>query len=144
MPRWTYGTSCSTSPVGPIVPTTASSPTVSPRRTLVEPRCVRVTEYPSAVWIVTTLPLAGTVPANETRPDAGAAGGGELRDRLRSGGHICGLSLIAGAEHERDLTLRRLGELARELAGAAARDLLVTLRQLSADSEPAVRILRGK
>src|SRR2546430_4117559 len=75
MPRWTYGTSCSTSPVGPIVPTIASSPTVSPRRTLVEPRCVRVTEYPSAVWIVTTLPLTGTVPANETRPDAGARTG---------------------------------------------------------------------
>src|SRR5256886_16495543 len=75
MPRWTYGTSCSTSPVGPIVPTIASSPTVSPRRTLVEPRCVRVTEYPSAVWIVTTLPLTGTVRANETRPDAGARTG---------------------------------------------------------------------
>jgi hypothetical protein len=44
MPRWTYGTSCSTSPLGPIVPTAPPSPTVSPRRTLVEPRCVRVTE----------------------------------------------------------------------------------------------------
>src|SRR5207247_1727843 len=67
---------------------------------------------------------------------AGDARGGELRDRLRSGGHICRLSPIAGGEHERDLTLRRLGELPRELARAAARDLLVTLRQLSADSEP--------
>ena len=71
-------------------------------------------------------------------------GANELRDRLRRRGFIRGLTFGAGAEHERDLTLRWLGELARELAGAAARDLLVTLRQLSADSEPTVRILRGE
>src|SRR5438552_4590782 len=255
MPRWMYGTSCSTSPVGPIVPTIASSPTVSPRRTLVEPRCVRVTEYPSAVWIVTTLPLTGTVPANETRPDAGArtgspaaapmsiprcwpaaygssprtnfcstgpltgqvhapavgtitraaasttirarricfsllsflpteitipgvtircqyglqgrvvkalarqpcetrddrgglaAGdprGDELRDRLGSRGHVRRLPFTAGPEHERDLTLRRLGKFLRELAGAATHDLLVPFCQLAADGQPTVRIHRGE
>ena len=75
---------------------------------------------------------------------AGDAGGGELRDRLRSCGHICRLSLIAGTEHERDLALRRLVELRRELAGVAARDLLVTFGQLSADSEATFRIFRGE
>jgi hypothetical protein len=39
---------------------------------VVDPRWVSVTEYPSRVWIVTTLPLPGTVPANETVPEAGA------------------------------------------------------------------------
>jgi hypothetical protein len=73
MPRWTYGTSCSTSPLGPIVPTADASATVSPRRALVEPRWVSVTEYPSGVWIVSVLPLTGTVPTNETVPDAGAS-----------------------------------------------------------------------
>ena len=43
-PRWTYGMSCSTSPLGPIVPTTSPSETVAPRWTLIEPRWVSVTE----------------------------------------------------------------------------------------------------
>jgi hypothetical protein len=43
--------------------------------TPIEPRCVNVTEYPSAVAIVTDFPLVGTVPANVTAPDAGAATG---------------------------------------------------------------------
>jgi hypothetical protein len=43
-PRWTYGTSCSISPLGPIVPTTSPSDTVAPRWTLIEPRWVSVTE----------------------------------------------------------------------------------------------------
>ncbi|HEY8029550.1 MAG TPA: hypothetical protein VIE38_08590 [Gaiellaceae bacterium] len=34
-----------------------------------------MTEYPSAVAIVTDFPLVGTVPANVTAPDAGAATG---------------------------------------------------------------------
>jgi hypothetical protein len=34
-----------------------------------------VTEYPSAVWIVTVLPPPGTVPAKDTVPDAGATTG---------------------------------------------------------------------
>jgi hypothetical protein len=43
-PRWTYGMSRSTSPLGPIVPTTSPSDTVAPRWTLIEPRWVSVTE----------------------------------------------------------------------------------------------------
>jgi hypothetical protein len=43
-PRWTYGTSCSTSPLGPIVATASPSATFAPRPTLVEPRWVSVTE----------------------------------------------------------------------------------------------------
>jgi hypothetical protein len=43
-PRWTYGTSCSTSPLGPIVPTASPSATFAVRRTLIEPRWVSVTE----------------------------------------------------------------------------------------------------
>jgi len=43
-PRWTYGTSCSTSPLAPIVPTASPSATVAPRWTLIEPRWVSVTE----------------------------------------------------------------------------------------------------
>ena len=43
-PRWTYGTSCSTSPLGPIVPTVSPSVTFAPRPTLVKPRWVSVTE----------------------------------------------------------------------------------------------------
>jgi hypothetical protein len=72
MPRWTYGRSCSASPLGPIVPTTAPSATSAERRTVIEPRCVSVTEYPSPVWIVRLRPLTGTAPANETMPAAGA------------------------------------------------------------------------
>jgi hypothetical protein len=33
---------------------------------------VSVTDHPSTVSIVTHLPFEGTVPANETTPDAGA------------------------------------------------------------------------
>jgi hypothetical protein len=43
-PRWTYGTSCSTSPLAPIVATASPSATFAPRTTLVEPRWVSVTE----------------------------------------------------------------------------------------------------
>src|SRR5436305_15046198 len=75
MPRCTYGVSCSTTPVGPTVPTVTPSATTSPRRTPIVPRWVSVTEYPSAVSIVSDRPLVGTVPANETVPDAGTATG---------------------------------------------------------------------
>jgi hypothetical protein len=37
-----------------------------------EPRCVSVTESPSAVRIETLLPLVGTVPAKVTCPPVGA------------------------------------------------------------------------
>jgi hypothetical protein len=59
-------------PLGPIVPTATPSPTLAPFATLIDPRCVRVTEYPSAVWIVSELPLVGTYPAKLTVPAAGA------------------------------------------------------------------------
>jgi hypothetical protein len=36
------------------------------------PRCVSVTERPSAVWIVTVFPFEPTVPAKEIVPAAGA------------------------------------------------------------------------
>ncbi len=72
MPRWTYGDCTSGVPLGPIVPTTAPSATASPFATPVEPRCVSVTAYPSAVVIVTDRPESGTVPANVTSPAAGA------------------------------------------------------------------------
>jgi hypothetical protein len=44
IPRWTYGSGTSASPLGPTVPTISPSSTGSPRRTLDEPRCVSVTE----------------------------------------------------------------------------------------------------
>jgi hypothetical protein len=43
--------------------------------TAIEPRCVNVTDSPSAVSMVTDLPLDGTVPAKLTTPDAGATTG---------------------------------------------------------------------
>jgi hypothetical protein len=72
MPRYTYGTASSGSPLGPTVPTGSRSETVSPRRTEYDPRWRSVTEYPSVVRIVTVLPPRGTVPANEIEPPAGA------------------------------------------------------------------------
>ena len=60
-------------PLGPTVPTAPPSPTAAPFATPIEPRCVSVTEYPSAVSIVTDLPLVGTVPAKLTVPAAGAS-----------------------------------------------------------------------
>jgi hypothetical protein len=71
-PRCTYGVSTSASPLGPIVPTASPSCTASPFFGAVEPRWVRVTEYPSAVRIVSDSPLVGTVPANVTVPATGA------------------------------------------------------------------------
>jgi hypothetical protein len=55
------------------VPTGLPSPTLAPFVTPTEPRCVSVTEYPSPVAMVTLRPLVGTLPANVTVPDAGAA-----------------------------------------------------------------------
>jgi len=75
MPRWTYGTANSAVPLDPTAPTASPSPTVASRATASEPRCVRVTARPPAVWIVSVLPLAGTVPAKVTVPAAGASTG---------------------------------------------------------------------
>src|SRR5580765_445902 len=72
MPRWTYGTLSSGSPLGPIVPTPSPSATDAPFSTAMEPRCVSVTDHPPAVSIVTDLPLPGTDPAKLTVPEAGA------------------------------------------------------------------------
>jgi hypothetical protein len=60
-------------PLGPTLPTTAPSATTSLRATATEPRCVSVTENPSAVSIVNEVPLAGTAPAKVTTPAAGAS-----------------------------------------------------------------------
>ena len=73
MPRCTYGPPCSNVPDGPIVPMRPPSSTVAPFATASEPRCVSVTERPSAVRIETLSPLDGTEPANVTSPPAGAA-----------------------------------------------------------------------
>jgi hypothetical protein len=62
MPRWTYAPLTSGSPDGPIVPIASPSATVAPFATVVEPRCVSVTAYPSAVVIVSDRPELGTVP----------------------------------------------------------------------------------
>jgi hypothetical protein len=48
------------------------SATLAPLATASEPRCVSVTESPSAVRIETLCPLDGTEPANVTSPPAGA------------------------------------------------------------------------
>ena len=72
IPRWTLGSSCSGVPLMPIVPTVSPSPTEAPFATSIEPRWTRVTEYPSAVRMVTPRPWVGRVPAKVTRPAAGA------------------------------------------------------------------------
>jgi hypothetical protein len=43
-PRWTYGSTCSASPLGPIVPTAVPSGTRAPRATAIVPRWTSVTE----------------------------------------------------------------------------------------------------
>jgi hypothetical protein len=55
------------------VPTGAPSETAAFFTTAIEPRWVSVTEYPSAVSIVTLFPEDGTEPANVTVPAAGAS-----------------------------------------------------------------------
>src|SRR3954469_23878208 len=72
MPRWTCASVTPVSSLGPSVPTPSPSTTDAPLATAMEPRWVRVTDQPSAVSIVTHLPLPGTTPANETTPAAGA------------------------------------------------------------------------
>jgi hypothetical protein len=49
--------------------------TAAPAATAIEPRCVSVIEYPSAVSIVTHSSLVGTEPAKLTEPLSGAATG---------------------------------------------------------------------
>src|SRR5579859_1028403 len=75
MPRWRYGWSSSGVPLGPTVPIASPSATVASFATEYEPRWVSVTARPSAVSIVTDLPLVGTVPAYVTTPAAGATTG---------------------------------------------------------------------
>ncbi|CAN5316953.1 hypothetical protein BH20ACT13_BH20ACT13_02370 [soil metagenome] len=58
-PRWTYGTSCSGTPVGPASASGALSVTCSPRFTRSGPRWVNETLWPS-VSIVTVSPCVGT------------------------------------------------------------------------------------
>jgi hypothetical protein len=70
MPSCTSGTS--PTPGSPTAPTTSPSATTASFLAEIAPRCVSVTDQPSAVSIVTDLPLPGTVPANETTPALGA------------------------------------------------------------------------
>jgi len=72
MPRCTYGSPTSGSLLGPIVPITSPSVTVVEAAATIDPRCVSVTQRPSAVVMVTTRPEPGTLPANVTVPVAGA------------------------------------------------------------------------
>jgi hypothetical protein len=72
IPRWTYGTSCSASPDTPGSAIAAPSATAAPLCVRSVPRCVRETMYRSPVAIVTVRPWVGTVPAKDTRPEAGA------------------------------------------------------------------------
>ena len=69
-PRWTYGTGCSTSPLGPASASTSPSATVAPRRTCSAPRCVSDTLV-SAKAMVTVRPFVGTCPAKVISPAAG-------------------------------------------------------------------------
>ena len=57
------------------MPTTSPSAIGAPFATPIEPRCVSVTEYPSAVSIVRLSPLVGTKPAKLTVPLSGATTG---------------------------------------------------------------------
>ena len=70
-PRWTYGTACSASPVGPASEITSPSETGAPRRTRSAPRCVNDTLL-SSNSIVTVRPCVGTWPAKVTAPPTGA------------------------------------------------------------------------
>jgi hypothetical protein len=71
-PKWTYGTSCSGSPDGPLSAIGSPSLTSSPRPTSNCPRWVSDALCPLGVTMVTVVPWVGTWPANETSPDAGA------------------------------------------------------------------------
>jgi hypothetical protein len=72
-PRKTDGTDTSGVPLQPTVATMSPSDTAAPFLTPIVPRWTSVTENPSDVWIVITLPLVGTVPANDTVPAVGAS-----------------------------------------------------------------------
>ncbi len=72
IPRYTYGSGTSGSPLGPIVPTTSPSSTAVPTRTPIVPRWTSVTEYPSSVRIVRQRPWRGSWPTKETIPVAAA------------------------------------------------------------------------
>ena len=83
-------------PLGPTVPTTAPSATAAFFATAIEPRCVSVTERPSAVSIVTDLPLVGTVPAKLTTP-----GGGREHRRAGIAADVDSAVLAAGVRMRR-------------------------------------------
>lgn len=70
-PRWTYGTGCSASPLGPASESTSPSETDAPRRTRRAPRWVKETLV-SPSSMVTVSPCVGTCPANVTSPATGA------------------------------------------------------------------------
>jgi hypothetical protein len=70
-PRWTYGTACSASPVGPASATTSPSDTIDPRWTRSEPTWVSDTLW-TPVSSVTVSPLPGIMPAKVTSPETGA------------------------------------------------------------------------
>ena len=74
----------------------------------------------------------------------GESCGDELRDGLSRRRRVCRLAFGNRAEDERDLALWRLEESFRELARATANDLLMPLRQLPADGNPAFRIGGGE
>ena len=100
-PRWTYGTSCSGSPVGPGSAMASPSATRPPRFTSNVPRWVSDALYPSFVAIVTVRPLVGTCPANVISPVDG---------RQHDGAHRRERCPRRGAAHPRSVV--RDGELA--------------------------------
>src|SRR5262245_58209230 len=68
MPRCTYGSIPSGSPLGPLVPTTSPWLTCVPTETPIEPRWTSVTDQPSSVRTVRQSPWVGSPPANATTP----------------------------------------------------------------------------
>jgi hypothetical protein len=75
MPKCTYGTGNSGTPLLPASATLAPSSTCMPSPTRTDPRWSSVAEYPSVLSIVIVRPPLGTLPAKETVPAIGASTG---------------------------------------------------------------------
>jgi hypothetical protein len=118
-PRWTYGWSCSDSPLSPSVPSCSPSATDAPRATPSEPRWSSVTVNPSPVSIVIERPCSGSVPAKRTSPPAGASTGSPASPAM-STPRCAPASYSPGASTNGRRTVPEAGQLHASADGEAA------------------------